>query len=104
MVLQSSVSVEISATVLANKLLYFNPFHDLAVQRTLLLLEVVGTEVDWPAAGIFPNHLITERTLDLFQFGVLVVQVFLQGLSRGKPLRAVFTMDLSLLISFLCFT
>ena len=95
---------EISTTDRADKLLDLNPLHDLAVRGILLLLEVVGTEVNRPAPGIFPDHLLAERTLDLFQFGVLVVQVFLQGLSRGKSLRAVFTMDLPLLISFLCFT
>ena len=89
--LQRSVRVEITPTDLADEFLDLCPLHDLAEQRTLLLLEVVGVEVDWPATGIFPNHFLTEGTLDLFQFGVCVSQVFLQGLFRGNHLRAVLT-------------
>ena len=95
---------EISTTDRADKLLDLNPLHDLAVQGILLLLEVVGTEVNRPAPGIFPDHLLAERTLDLFQFRVLVVQMFLQGFPRGKPFRTVLTRDLLLLIGFLGFT
>ena len=68
---------EISTTDRADKLLDLNPLHDLAVQGILLLLEVVGTEVDRPASGIFPDHLLTKRTLVLLQLGVLIVQVLL---------------------------
>ena len=72
---------EISSTLLTDKFLNFYPFYDLAVQRILLLLEMVGTEMDWPTPGIFPDHLLTKRTLNLLQLGVLIVQVLLQGLS-----------------------
>ena len=81
MVLQRGVRVEISPTDLTDKFLDLYPIYDLAVQGILLLLEMVGTEMDWPTPGKFPDHLLTERTLDLLQLRVLIVQVFLQGLS-----------------------
>ena len=89
--LQGGVRVEITPTDLADEFLDLCPLHDLAEQRTLLLLEVVGAEVDRPAPGIFPDHLLTERAFDLFQLRVCVSQVFLQGLFIGKHLRAVIT-------------
>ena len=104
MMLQRGVGVEISPTDLTDELLDLYPVYDLPVLRTLLLLKVVGTEVDRPATGIFPDHFLTKRTLDLLQLGVLVVHVLLQGLSRGKPFRAVFTGDFLLPIDFLWLT
>ena len=104
MMLQGGVGGEISPALLADELLAAYPVYDLPVQRTFLLLEVESTQVDCPATGIFPDHFLTERTLDLLQLRVLVVHVLLQGLSRGKPFRAMFTGDFLLLISFLCFT
>ena len=103
-VFQRGVGVEISATLSTDEFLYVDPLHDLAVQRTLLLLEVVGAEVDCPAPGVFPDHFLAERTLVLLQFGVVVVQVFLQGLPGGKPLGTMITEKLLLLVSFLGFT
>ena len=98
MMFQGGVRSEISPTLLADKFLTRYPLYDLAVQGILLLLEVLGTEVDRPASRVFPDHLLTKRTLVLLQLGVLIVQVFLQSLSRRKSLRAVITRVLCLLI------
>ena len=76
MKLQLCVRFEVSPTDLAYKL-DLNPLHYLAVQRILLLLKMVGTEVSWPASRIFLDHLVTERTLEMFQFRVLIVEMFL---------------------------
>ena len=64
--LEGGVRGEISPTLLAGKFLYPYPFYDLAIQRILLLQEVMGTEVNQPAPGIFLDHLFTERTLEVF--------------------------------------
>ena len=58
--LEGDVRGEISPTLLAGKFLYPYPFYDLAIQRILLLLEVLGTEVDSPAPRVFSDHLRTD--------------------------------------------
>ena len=63
--LEGGVRGEISPTLLAGKFLYPNPLYDLAIQRILLLPEVLSTEVDCPTPRVFPDPLLTERTLRL---------------------------------------
>ena len=63
--LEGGVRGEISPTLLAGKFLYPYPFYDLAIQGILLLLEVLSTEVDSPTPRVFPDSLLTERTLVL---------------------------------------
>ena len=58
--LEGGICREISPTLLTDKFLNSYPFYDLAVQRILLLLEVLGTEVDSPAPRVFSDHLRTD--------------------------------------------